>query len=141
MSAEPIELARTQRLIRAHAETVYAAIDGIDSWQSWMSRVVTPVQVVDDRSFEVTAADARGPKRHSVVVKARGPVHSLTVEVDGRYQLEFRLRPHPLGADVEAYAVQFGKQRLLDRLSRRRRSDLSTVRLRAVLAELAAHVE
>ena len=138
---EQRDVARAERVIAADVEEVYRTIEAVDRWSSWVDGVIAPVKTVDDRTFEVSRVHDGRMTAHHVAITARGPVHSLTVEVDRVYRMQFRTRPHPSGAHVEVITEPIVKRSWWTRLLNRRRDQGAGARLETMLERLAAHLE
>jgi hypothetical protein len=135
------DLPTAERLVAAPVADVYAAVDDVDRWSTWVEAVVGPVQARDDKTFEMSAMRDGKTSSHRVVKAARGPVHSLNLDVDEQWRVYVRTRPHPSGTHVGLVAEPLGKPKLRDRLSRDRSPSARSARLLAFLDQLAAYVE
>src|SRR3954447_14523237 len=135
------DLPTAERLVAAPVDEVYAAVDAVDRWPSWVEALVGSVQVRDDNTFEMSAMREGKTSSHRVVKAARGPVHSLNLDVDDRWRVYVRTRPHPSGTHVGLVAEPLRKSRIRDRFSADLRPRDRAARLRAFLDQLAAYVE
>ena len=135
------DLPAAERLVAAPVADVYAAVDDVDRWSGWVEAVVGPVQARDDKTFEMSAIRDGKTSSHRVVKAARGPVHSLNLDVDDQWRVYVRTRPHPSGTHVGLVVEPLHKPSLRDRFSRDRRPTERSARLRAFLDQLAAYVE
>jgi len=138
---EPVDVVAAQRVIHADIADVYNAIAQVEQWSAWMSPVVAPVTQVGPQSYELSSTRDGTIISHRVVVRARGPVHSFVVELDGRWALDFRCIPNGPDTSVRVTAQPVRKLRWRERLSRRRTTDARSARLSALLDQLAAHLE
>lgn len=137
---EPNAQMSAERVIAADVAAVYRTIEAVDRWSSWVEGVVAPVKALDHKSFEVSRVHDGRITTHHVEITARGPVHSLTVEVDHRYRIQFRTRPHPSGAHVKVMTEPFDASGWLERRSNRRRGQRAGVQLEPLLDRLSAHL-
>lgn len=138
---EERDVARAERVIAADVEVVYRTIEAVEQWASWVEGVVAPVTALDGEAFDVSRVQDGKMTTHRVVITAKGPVHSLTVEVDGLYRMQFLTRPHPTGAHVEVATDPLERQGLLTRLANRRRAKRAGIGLDRLLDRLAAYLE
>jgi len=128
-------------MLVAEIADVYRAIDAVDRWPLWVGGVVAPVRALGGQTFEVSRIRDGTTTSHRVVITARGPAHTLNMEVDQRYRVYFRTRPHPSGTHVEVVAEPLGKPNWRHRLLRRRRTQERSALLNSLLDRLAARVE
>jgi Polyketide cyclase / dehydrase and lipid transport len=135
------DLPSAERLVAAPVADVFAAVNAVDDWPRWFEPVVASVGVRDDRTFEVSAHRDGRSATHVVVVSARGPVHSLNIDIDDSWRVYIRTRPHPSGTHVGVVAEPLRKPTLRSRLSRRASPSARSARLRSFLDQLANHVE
>ena len=138
---EERDVARAERVIAADVEVVYRTIEAVGQWASWVEGVVAPVATVDEQSFDVSRVVDGKMTTHRVVITARGPVHSLTAEIDHQFRMQFFTRPHPSGTHVEVVSEPLVRQGLLTRLANRRRAKRAGERLAGLLDRLAAYLE
>lgn len=138
---EQDDVARAERVIAADVEEVYRAIEAVDRWSSWVDGVVAPVTKLDDATFELSRVHDGKMTAHHVEITARGPVHSLTTEVDHRSRLQFFTRPHPSGTHVEAVSEPIDTRGWLTRRRNRRRAQRGGAQLEVMLERLAADLE
>jgi hypothetical protein len=130
-----------QRIIHADVADVYRAIDQVERWSSWMTAVVAPVLEVGPQAYDLSSTRGGSISRHRMVVRARGPVHSFVVELDGRWLLDFRCAPNGLGTSVRVTGQRLSKPKWRERRSAQRRAETSSERLGSLLDQLAVHVE
>lgn len=141
LPVEERDVARAERIIAADVELVYRTIEAVDQWASWVEGVVAPVTAIDEQSFDVSRVHDGKMTTHRVVIKAKGPVHSLTAEIDHQSRMQFLTRPHPSGTHVEVVSEPLARRGLVTRLANRRRSKRAGERLSGLLERLAAHLE
>ena len=137
---EPSTTMSAERVLPNDVDTVYRAIEAVDRWSSWIEGVVAPVTKIDDTTFELTRVHNGAMTTHRVVITARGPVHSLTTEVDGAYRLDFRTRPHPSGTSLEVCAEPLDAGGWWARRTNRRRGARAGAQLETLIDGLAAHL-
>ncbi len=129
-----------ERVLAVDVDTVYHVIETVDRWSSWIDGVVAPVKALDDRTFELSRVHDGHITTHHVEITARGPVHSLTMEVDQAYRLEFRTRPHPEGTHLEVMAGPLVARSWRARRTNRRRGERAGAQLETLIDGLAAHL-
>ena len=134
------DMPRAERVVAGDVADVYATLEALDRWSSWVTSVALRVQVVEADRYDVTWVGDGVVNNRQVAVITRGPTHTLAFDVSGRWRLHFRTRPDRDGTRVEVVAEPVKPSRWTRFRNRRHFKDYST-RLRSLLDQLAARVE
>jgi len=135
------DVAEAQRIIHADVADVYNAIDRVEQWSAWMTSLTAPMSEVGHQAYEFSSTQGATTRRHRMVIRAQGPVHSFVAELDGQCVLDFRCTPHVPGTSVKISSRQLGKRKWRERISARRRTERCSTALESVLDQLAVHLE
>ena len=138
---ERADLPRAERTIAAEVAEVYGALRAIDRWSLWLDEAAAPIRAVGQEAFELSWVRDGSMRTRRISVLAAGPVHALTLAVDQELLVHVRTRPHPQGTSVSVVLEALEPARRRERVFARRRTEQASARLRALLDELAAHIE
>jgi hypothetical protein len=134
------DIPRAERIVGADVADVYAVLEALDRWSTWVTAVNLHVSAVDAERFDVSWVADGEMKSRKVAVIARGRTYSLSFDVDGRWRMHFRTRPHQSGTHIQAVAEPVKPSRWTQSRNRRRLADYSA-RLDSLLDQLAIRVE
>ncbi len=124
--------------VDAPVAVVFGLLDDIPAWPGWLAAAPGDVRTFGDGRYELDLVWDDRQSRRRLEVTARGPVHTLFVELVDVGHLYFRTRPSGAGTHVDI-VLDPDDQRRWNPLARRRRQGRQAAWLDEFARDLGRH--
>lgn len=133
-----VDLPRAEANIDAPVATVFGLLDDIPAWPRWLAAASGDVQALTDSRYEVDLVWAGRRARRRLEITARGPTHTLFIELVDLGHLYVRTRPAAAGTHLDVVFERNGGPRA-NPFTRRRRRAQEEAWLQQLVRDLDRH--